>query len=194
MRNWNVHDLLPHKQIILFREKTLRTFRSANDLLLEQKGKRHEFRHSHQLFRRLRAKGNPEDEILGTSITCSGICKSRCRHASTNLSPPCGPRMSRTCTTARRRRAAPRCAISTLRRSCRRNHLSRRSRSQRAALALSTSIETSSAEAVCKGDTEKKALLRANGSSCCGCCGCRGHVLDPDVDKASRFNWHASSR
>ena len=96
---------LPHQQIILCREKTPRTSRSVNDLLLEQKGKRHEIRHFHQLFRRLRAEGNPaparmwdEDEILGTSITCSGIGKSKCWYASTSWSPPCGPGMSRICT------------------------------------------------------------------------------------------------
>ena len=57
-------------------------------------------------------------------------------------------------------------ATATLRRSCQKTCLSRRSRRLRAALALSTSIETSTAEAVCKGDSEKKALLRANGCCC----------------------------
>ena len=84
---------------ILSREKTLRTSRSVNDLLLEQKGKRHEFRHFHCsvvcVLRKTLRERRDEDEILGTSITCSGIGKSRCQHASTSWSPPCGPGMSR---------------------------------------------------------------------------------------------------
>ena len=43
----------------------------------------------------LRRQRRDEDEILGTSIACSGMCKSRCRHASTSWSTPCGPGMSR---------------------------------------------------------------------------------------------------
>ena len=63
----------------------------VNDLfgsLLLQRGKRHDSRHLHQLLRRLRlqehharstpARTTDDDEILGTSMTCSGTGLPRC--------------------------------------------------------------------------------------------------------------------
>ena len=81
MKNGNVH--------VLFHKRT-------------QRRHRYDRRHFHQLFRRLRQSGTrrlqerrDEDEILGTSIACSGIRTSSCQHISTSWFSICGAGISR---------------------------------------------------------------------------------------------------